>query len=171
MESKASKHQENLNEINSFLLDFSKNVAITESDIGNQNIIFSNLSNNVYIMNVTGKLIWHTLKYNTKIEDLHAMLSSWFTAGIEDEKVMSDLLAYLKELETEKLLFVGGEKTKGDFPFGREIQITQNQSDVPYESPVIMKYDREILRAKHPEVFFRTQFSDTWGPSTSGGRS
>jgi hypothetical protein len=141
---------------------YEKNLAVSESDTGNSLLIFENGTEKVHVLNITGRIIWHSLSASATVTTIAKALQAWFN-GLDDATAARAIEQFLERLGATGLLVAPG---RGGFSVGKEVSIKQNKRDVAFEEPEINTYSKDWLKKTHRLAFDSVLFSDTWSPAT-----
>src|SRR5437879_1439551 len=91
-----------------------KNLAVSESDVGESLLIFESANENVHVLNITGKIIWNSFNSpDTTVDDIIAQLSTWFGTQIDKGAATQAVTGFLRVLREAGLLV---PPSKGGFP-------------------------------------------------------
>jgi hypothetical protein len=147
-----------------FLGKYAKNLAITESNLGDSLLIFENGGDNVHVLNITGKIIWNSIeRADTTRDDVKANLSAWFGSKIDEDAASRVIEEFVDQLLKAGLLVLAAQ---GGFQVGKEVSVKPNKDGAPFQEPQLRTYTKDWLKNTHRAAFDTVLFSDSWGPSS-----
>jgi hypothetical protein len=131
-----------------------------ESSVGDNLLVFDPTSDDVFAMNLSGKIVWKSCQASQDIMDSVDALCEAF--GETDKvKIKTDVDAFLGELASYGLDRPrSGDKTVAT--------ATVSRLRRPYEPPNARRLAMEWVRENHPMAVIGPMFSDTWTPAGSG---